>query len=138
MIDSTAPAEPADLTRGDLGIRDDETADVMAAWRESIVNITNELGANGEDKAKTFDALNYAARKKMFEAAQEHYLKKLHEARNYVLARLAEDGKPTLTAQLGFFMYAEVGQDPNAWDLTEARKAVDAIAQFVNPGPAAA
>lgn len=109
----------------------DVSKETVDAWRLSIANMCRDLGINPDEKTGTFDAKPLHERKKYFDEVFRYYSGKIDEARKFVLARLREDGKTSIEAQKGFFLYAEVGFEPDAWTYAEAKKAEAAIAEFL-------
>ncbi len=109
----------------------DVSGDTVRLWRKGIVDMCEELGINPAEKTATFDAKPVPERRKMFDDCRAYYVGKVQEARQYVLARLIEDGKADVDSQKGFFLYAEVGFDPMKWTFTEAKKAENAISEFL-------
>lgn len=113
------------------GTVSDASPDVVAAWRSGLVEMCAELGINADEKTKTFDTAKLPDKRKMFDDARRYYFAKIDKLRDYVLARLTEDGKTSTDAQKGFFLYAEVPLDPTAWTLANAGKAEAAINDFL-------
>ena len=96
-----------------------------------------DTNAVRKEKLDTFDAGSIADKRKMYDAAQKHYDGKVEAARAFVLDSLTADGKPDNETRKGFFIYADVGLDPDKWSYLEAFRAQNAVNAFVGTKPAA-
>lgn len=109
----------------------DVSVDTVKIWRSGIVEMCNELGIPPTEKTSAFDIKPIGEKRKMFEDCRKFYFGKVDASRTYVLERLREDGKTDADSQKGFFLYADVGFEPTAWNLPEAKKAEAAINEFL-------
>jgi len=97
-----------------------------------------ELGIPSKEKVDTFDSKSIVEKRKMFDDAQKYYAGKLDAVRSEVLELLKADGKDSLEAMQGFFLFADVNPAPIEWTYSEALKARAALADFTKGPPAAA
>ena len=130
--DSDAAAERAAIAE-DLS---DCSPETVAAWKHALLAMCGELGIDRKEKESTFDVKNIAEKRKMYTDCQAFYNGKVNQARTFVIESLQADGKATTEQQAGFFIYADVGLNPDLWNFTEAIKAQNALSEFLRP-PAA-
>lgn len=105
--------------------------ETVAAWRQSIANMSRDLGLNPDEKTATFDAKPLTERKKYFDEVYRYYTGRIDKLRKSVLDRLRADGKTSADAQKGFYLYADVPFELDAWTYADATKADAAVAEFL-------
>lgn len=116
-------AVPATLAAAADGL---EVGATISNWRLKIESNLRDLGFNDgkvADKVSEFDSKNSLQKKAMFEQSEMLYKERTETKRSEVLAALTADGKPDNESRIGFFLYAEVPDDPATWTYNDAIRA---------------
>lgn len=95
-------------------------------WKQTIEVRLRDLGfddAKVSNKLNEFAEKSSAAKKAMFEQCEQMHAERLKAVRDRVLLALEKDGKGTAESRQGFFFYAEVPDDVDAWTYREASRA---------------
>lgn len=133
--------DPAPAPTIDAGAFGDDVPRLVDYYRDEITRVLTEHAFDANvisEKMSTFEAANIVGKRQQYEKTIKWNTDKIEAIRQRVLVALATDGKKTLDAQKGFYIFAEVPTDPAEWFYSDAVKAELALSGFVDPPPPAA
>jgi hypothetical protein len=121
------PATPDPALPAGVGAGGNETFKVIKFWRKQIADWLKDLSHSQESinsRLAKFDNAATAEKRDMYEQADKYHRERTNNVKAQVLDALRADGKQTFEQMKGFFLFADVGTDPEKWSYSEAARAL--------------